>query len=164
MQYVIYLQFKNMQNYFMNRPATKEFYFFDDRDLRWARSGDVGYITPRGEIVICCREKEKYTDQSGNHIYPFEVERVINEYPSVTRSKVLKTFSNGEEVLSVHFTMSEAPTDIASVCRQMLAKCREAGLAVLPKLFKCRDSFPLNKGGKIDMVAMANEKEGYIIP
>lgn len=153
----------NMLNYFMNRSATKSFYFVDDHNLRWARSGDVGYITPRGEIVICCREKEKFTDRSGAHIYPFEVERVVNELPAITRSKALKMMYNNEEVLSVHFTMNETPSDVAAVCRQLLDKCRESGLAVLPKLFKYRDSFPLNKGGKMDMVAMAQETDGFII-
>ena len=70
---------------------------------------------------------------------------------------------NGEEVLALHFTIDEDLSDIMSVCNQILDKCREAELAVLPKLFKCRDSFPLNKGGKMDMVAMANESEGFII-
>lgn len=71
---------------------------------------------------------------------------------------------NGEEVLSLHFTMAEEASDITAVCQQMLEICRKEGLAVLPKLFKYRDTFPLNKGGKMDMVAMANETEGFIIP
>lgn len=153
-----------MLNYFMNRPATKGFYFTDDHNHRWAKSGDVGYITSRREIVICCREKEKCTDKSGAHIYPYEVERVVNELASITRSKALKMKYNGEEVLSLHFTMDKAPSDVAAVCDQILVKCREAGLAVLPSLFKYRDSFPLNKGGKMDMVAMANETDGFILP
>lgn len=152
----------NMQNYFMNRPATKDFYFNDDHGYRWGRSGDVGYITPRGEIIICCREKEKYTDKSGAHIYPFEVERVVNEFPGITRSKALKMNYQGEEVLSLHFTMNSIPSDPATVCEQLLEKCRESGLAVMPKLFKYRESFPLNKGGKMDMVAMAAETDGFI--
>lgn len=152
----------NMQNYFMNRPATKEFYFVDDQENRWARSGDVGYITRRGEIVICCREKEKYTDKTGAHVYPFEVEQVVNEFPGITRSKALKMSYKGEEELSLHFTMSEKPADISVVCHELYEKCKEAGLAVVPKLFKYRENFPLNKGGKMDMVAIASESDGYV--
>ncbi|MBR1676576.1 MAG: acyl--CoA ligase [Clostridia bacterium] len=152
----------NMQNYFMNRHATKEFYFFDDHGLRWARSGDVGYITSRGEIVICCREKEKFTDKNGAHVYPFEVERIVNELPNVTRSKALKMKYNGEEALSIHFTLSETPDDVEAFCKQIIEACKKSGLAVLPTLFKYRTGFPLNKGGKMDMVAMANETDGFI--
>lgn len=152
----------NMQNYFMNKAATKGFYFVDERNLRWARSGDVGYITPRGEVVVCCREKERFTDKSGAHVYPFEVERVVNEMPGVVRSKALKMTIDGVEELSVHFSMSEEPDDIPGACARILQGCREAGLAVLPTLFKYRERFPLNAGGKMDMVAMANERDGLL--
>ena len=152
-----------MSKYQLNKSATKEFFFKDDQGNRWGRTGDVGYILESGEVVICCRQKEQFTDENGKTIYPYEIERIVNTFSFVTRSKVLKTNLNGIDLLAVHMTVKKDTNNIETCFENIYKACQDAGLAILPKAFKCRESFPINKGGKMDMVAMSEENEGFFV-
>ena len=152
-----------MSKYQLNKSATKEFFFRDEQGNRWGRTGDVGYILESGEVVICCRQKEQFTDENGKTIYPYEIERIVNTFPDITRSKVLKTTLNGTNLLAVHVTVRKDTGDIEKLFKDIYKACQDADLPILPKAFKCRESFPINKGGKMDMVAMSEETEGFFI-
>ena len=152
-----------MSKYQLNKVATKEFFFRDEQGNRWGRTGDVGYVLESGEVVICCRQKEQFTDENGKTIYPYEIERIVNTFPGITRSKVLKTNLNGRNLLAVHITTDENLESAENLYKDIYEACKSANLAILPSAFKCRESFPINKGGKMDMVAMAEESEGFFI-
>ena len=153
----------SMSKYQLNKAATKEFFFRDEQGNRWGRTGDVGYILESGEVVICCRQKEQFIDENGKTIYPYEIEKIVNTFSGITRSKVLKACLDGKNLLAVHITMDEKPKDIEKLFKEIYNACENAGLPVLPQAFKYRESFPINKGGKMDMVAMSEEKDGFYL-
>ena len=153
-----------MKKYQLNKNATREFFYKDDDNNVWGRTGDVGYVRENGEVVICCRQKEMFTDETGVSIYPFEIERIINKMPGITRSKVLKMELDGKKILAVHFSLDYKPgsqEELEEIYNKMLEAIKAENAKILPKAFKYRESFPLNKGGKMDMVGMALEQDGF---
>jgi len=51
-------------------------------DMGWYDTGDLGYLTERGEIVVCGRLKDVII-MAGRNIYPTDIERAANRVPGV---------------------------------------------------------------------------------
>jgi acyl-CoA synthetase (AMP-forming)/AMP-acid ligase II len=54
----------------------------------WLRSGDLGHLTPEGNLVLVGRSTDLYI-RGGYNVYPLEVENVLSEHPSVGRVAVI---------------------------------------------------------------------------
>lgn len=151
-----------MSGYFMNKEATDEFFVKDDNGGIWGRTADIGYIMDNGEIVICCRTKEHFVDENGVGIFPFMIEDVIKRDENVKRCKVLATEYHGKKVLAAHLTLFHKVEDTGAYVRKLQEMCRaDKSLKILPSLYKIRETLPISQAGKIDMIAMAAETEGF---
>ncbi|MCW2546493.1 MAG: putative acyl-CoA synthetase [Mycobacterium sp.] len=54
----------------------------------WLRSGDLGFITARGDLTLVGRTGDMYI-RGGYNVYPLEVENVLLEHPLVAKAAVL---------------------------------------------------------------------------
>jgi fatty-acyl-CoA synthase len=62
---------------------------FDAQDTGgWLRTGDLGYRTEDGQLVICGRKKDVII-VSGRNIYPTEIERAVEEIDGVRKGGVI---------------------------------------------------------------------------
>ncbi|MDD3165759.1 MAG: class I adenylate-forming enzyme family protein [Oscillospiraceae bacterium] len=153
-----------MRAYFMDPAATEEFFVQDDKGGKWGKTGDVGYVAENGEIFICCRAKERFTDENGRRIFPFLIEDVIKTDPNIKRCKIVSTVYDGKPALAVHITLIHAVGNEDEYVSKLHEMCRaEKSLTILPKLYKIRPTLPISQAGKIDMIAMAAETEGFIV-
>ncbi len=59
----------------------------------WLRTGDLGELTPNGDLIIRGRKKEVIVTPEGLNIYPEDVEGILNTIDGVEESAVLD--SNG---------------------------------------------------------------------
>lgn len=57
-------------------------------DDGWLRTGDLGYRSPRGHLLLTGRRGEMYI-RGGYNVYPLEVERVLSTHPLVGESAVI---------------------------------------------------------------------------
>ncbi|KAL7289640.1 hypothetical protein TKK_0016370 [Trichogramma kaykai] len=73
-----------MTAYYKNPAATKE--VIDDDG--WCRSGDLGYFTEDGEIVITSRRKEVIICQN-DHVAPGIIEEILLKHPGVADAAVV---------------------------------------------------------------------------
>lgn len=126
------------------------------------RTGDIGYIMENGEIVICCRSRELYTNEKGESIFSFLIERVLVKDENVRCCKVLGMDYQGHSALAVHLCLNHQE-DPTALIKRLEAKLKEdKDVNILPDLYKIRDYFPISEAGKIDMVKMKSETDGFI--
>ncbi len=92
----------------------------------WLTTGDLGFLTEEGHLVLVGRESEMYI-RGGYNVYPAEVERVLAEDPSVAQVVVVGTPDPVLGEVGVAFVVptpgSEAPTleGLVTRCRGVLA-------------------------------------------
>lgn len=120
-----------------------------DRVLRdgWLMTGDIGYVDEDDDIYIVDRKKDIII-RGGFNVYPIEVEKILNEHPSVIEAGVvgIENEDMGEIVKAfVALQPGKIVTEeeLRHYCKEKLAsyKVPEA-IAFLPEL-------PANELGKV---------------
>lgn len=151
-----------MKEYLYNPKATREFFIRDNEGNRWARTGDLASIDEKGEITVYGRMKEKFTDENGAVLFPYMIERIIGDEENIYRLKMISTERDGKPCVALHIVPKSQPDDPKAYADKLYAMlCSDGSLSVLPKRIKLRPDFPMNDGGKVDMIAMAAEEEGF---
>ncbi|MBR3305623.1 MAG: AMP-binding protein [Lachnospiraceae bacterium] len=122
-----------------------------DRD-GWLHTGDLGYLTPDGYVVLSGRLKELII-RGGENIMPGEVETAITAFEGIAMVKVFGVPSDffGEEV-GACVLMKEGESFDEEKLRTFLAE-RLAKFKI-PAYFVVYDGFPLLGSGKIDGVKL----------
>ena len=151
-----------MKEYLYNPKATREFFIRDNEGNRWARTGDLASINEKGEITVYGRMKEKFVDESGAVLFPYMIERIIGDEENIYRLKMIATKRDGKPCVALHIVPKSQPDDPQAYADKLYAMLLSDGsLSVLPKRIKLRPEFPMNDGGKVDMISMAAEDEGF---
>jgi acyl-CoA synthetase (AMP-forming)/AMP-acid ligase II len=73
-----------MRGYWRDEEQTGK--AFDDDG--WLLSGDLGFLTPRGDLTLVGRTGDMYI-RGGYNVYPLEVENVLLEHPAVAKVAVV---------------------------------------------------------------------------
>jgi len=63
----------------------------------WFHTGDVGEMSPDGQLFIRGRKKEMIVTPEGLNVFPEDVERVLNHLPGVRDSAVVGIATGGQE-------------------------------------------------------------------
>jgi long-chain acyl-CoA synthetase len=63
----------------------------------WFHTGDIGEVSPDGQVFIRGRKKEMIVTPEGLNVFPEDVERVLNRQPGVRDSAVVGLGTDGEE-------------------------------------------------------------------
>lgn len=68
----------------------------------WYHTGDMGYLTPEGFLIITGRKKNTIITKNGKNIFPEELEAVLNRNPEIAESLVYaKARDKGDDLLTV---------------------------------------------------------------
>ena len=111
--------------YFKNEEATAEVLTEDG----WFRTGDMGVLDAEGSLFIKGRTKCMILGQSGQNIYPEEVETVINSQPYVVDSLVVE--DNGGLTALIYPDFQQGARD--GMNQEAFVKYMEGTLAELNK-------------------------------
>ena len=151
-----------MKGYLYNPMATREFFIRDNHGGRWCRTGDIASVDPDGEIRVYGRLKEKFTAENGAAVFPYMIEKALSGDDTILRVKMVTTSRDGKPVMAVHVVPKVPVTDPKAYADRIhdLLKA-DASLPALPGRIKIRPMFPMNSGGKLDMIAMAAETDGF---
>jgi long-chain acyl-CoA synthetase len=90
----------------------------------WFHTGDMGEMDESGRLVVRGRKKEMIVTPEGLHVFPEDVERVLDDLPGVRESAVVGLARDGQE--RVHAVLALEPgVSQAEVIRQANAKLEE---------------------------------------
>ena len=113
----------------------------------WLRTGDIGYLTPRGLLVLTDRSKDVIIS-GGSNIYPREVEEVLLLHPNVIEVAVLGRESAewGEDVcafvvVKTGYVLKKQDLDL--LCLQHIGRFKR------PKEYFFVENLPKNNTGKV---------------
>lgn len=113
----------------------------------WFMTGDMGYVDPDGYLYIVGRKQERII-RDGFHIYPFEIESVLQRHPGVKAVAVIGVADpqHGEAIKAFIVPQPEKCiqiNELRSFCQAHLAsyKC--------PTYFDIVERIPRNTAGKV---------------
>jgi long-chain acyl-CoA synthetase len=112
----------------------------------WLRTGDVGYMDPRGYVFLQDRKKDLIL-VSGFNVYPNEVEAVAATHPGVLEcAAVAEPDEHSGEVVALYVVPKDpklSEHDLIEYCRKSLAGYK------VPKHVYFRKELPKSNVGKI---------------
>jgi len=112
----------------------------------WLATGDMGLITPEGQLKIVDRVKDMIL-VSGFNVYPNEIEEVMAGHPGILESCAIGVPDEASGEAVKLFVVRKDP---ALTKEQLIAYCREnlTGYKI-PKHVEFRDALPKSPVGKI---------------
>ena len=110
-------------------------------------TGDLGYLTPDGDLVITDRKGDLIL-RGGANVYPAEVERVLYEHPRIAACAVvgLPDERLGERVVAAVVVQGDGEVTVNELrehCARSLARYK------IPEQFLFVDDLPRNAMGKV---------------
>ena len=113
----------------------------------WYRTGDIGYVTPDGVLILTDRLK-RVISRGGEKISPTEVENVVRRHPAVADVYVVGVPDAlyGEQVCAV---VTERPGVRLEVAELRAQLAEELSQFKVPKYIVCVPSLPLLGSGKL---------------
>jgi len=128
-------------------PQTLQPETFDPES--WFRTGDIGYLSPEGNLYITGRKKDLII-RGGINISPRSIENVLLEHEAVEQSAVISVPDEvyGEEIMAV--LKLRTGVSVEQVVQSLRDMCRERLSAVSqPRFYRVVDEFPLTSNGKV---------------
>lgn len=118
----------------------------------WFASGDLVRRDEDGHLFLMGRKKS-VINVAGMKVFPEEVERVLNEHPAVSRSRVIgrEHAQMGQvpvaEIIPADPALPPKPIELQRHCRALLSAYK------VPMQFKLVETLPLTASGKLKRVA-----------
>ena len=130
-----------VEDYYNNKNATK--IFFKDG---WFYSGDTGYLTKQGEIVLTGRNDERI-NLNGVKVNPSKIDRIIESYPDVKEAACFPlTKSDGRIILGAVFVSEQKKFDLKKLVDYLLIQSEQYPV---PEIFIQDNKIPRNYNYKI---------------
>ncbi len=113
----------------------------------WFRTGDIGYLTEGGNVVLTDRKKDMFI-VGGFNAYPAEIENLMSSHPSVGQVAVIGVPDERLGEVGLAFVIRRPGTEateaeIVAWCRDQMANYKA------PRHVRFVDSLPLNASGKV---------------
>ena len=153
-----------MLGYFNNEKATNEIIRVHEDGRDWIHTGDIGYMSEDGMLFIDGRIKRMIIRNDGFKVFPFNIETAIKSHEDVEECIVVgvrdSKYSQGylpmaHIVLKRQHDKSERliRKEILNLCREKLPEYAQ------PINLKFRKELPYTSIGKVDFVALQEERE-----
>ncbi|WP_196258141.1 class I adenylate-forming enzyme family protein [Pelagibacterium limicola] len=136
-----------MSRYLNNKDATEAFYWHDETDALFHRTGDIGQFDADGYLMLRDRKKDVIIS-GGFNIYASDLEHTLLEHPDVDDAAVIAIPSEswGETPLGLIVVRSGATRSAAEVLEWSNAR-----LSKMQRLtaIEIRDALPRSATGKL---------------
>lgn len=127
----------------------------------WFDTGDLGYITESGEIVVTGRS-DRTIKSGGETIDLNRIEKVLLEMESISEAVVLSRDDEKWGRRPIAFIVSsDAGLNIDSVSEEIASAL---GKIYIPDIIEIIDEFPLTATGKYDIPALRARFSGLLTP
>lgn len=143
-----------MREYYKKADETAEA-LLNIEGTTWLKTGDLGYVTQAGELVISGRLKRIYwtlaKDGVGYRVYPMKIERVISKHENVESVAVVGVKHEERAYLSIAYLKLKDEQKKNSTISEVKEMCSlELNENSLPYRYRVIDKLPTTKAGKID--------------
>ncbi len=131
-----------MKGYYERPEATRE----TIADDGWMQTGDLGYLTSDGNVVVAGGRLRDMIIRGGENIYPVEIENLLRTHPAVSDIAVFGVPDRyyGEIVAAaVQLQDKTSVRDLQQFCEGRIARFK------IPSCVYCVDNFPLTASGKV---------------
>ena len=131
-----------MQGYYQRALETAETISADG----WLRTGDLGYMTPEGRLVVAGGRLRDMIIRGGENIYPAEIENLLREHVAIAEIAVFAIADSyyGEVVgAAVKASGSVTAASLSSFCQGRIARFK------IPSRYFTVEAFPMTASGKI---------------
>lgn len=131
-----------MIEYFRLPDATADSFTADG----WLKSGDLGEMTPGGELRMTGGRLKDMIIRGGENIYPVEIENTLGQHPRVLEVAVFAIPDKhlGEIVAAAIVCAGlPSPGELSAFCGERIARYK------VPSVYYRVDEFPLTPSGKI---------------
>lgn len=127
----------------------------EENGIRWMHTGDLGYITEDGALIISGRIKRILysvgADQVPYRIYPMQIESVLSKHPSVKKCSVVGRKDGERGYLPIAFVVLDSSESQKDILDQLKVLCKELlPENAIPYEFRFVESLPLTPVGKVD--------------
>lgn len=132
----------------------------------YIRTKDIGYMDEDGCFFIDERKGRSFARVDGFKVKPSEIEKPIEEHPMVKRARIVGYYD--ERMKGVmpmchlvlednNLTMDEQIKLVEEIVYTYIIGNPEMNSRQIPAKFKIREAMPLNKGNKVDDIALRAE-------
>ena len=138
--------------YYNDQEATRQAWTEDG----WFRTGDLGMIDEKGNLVIVGRKKDMII-RGGANIYPIEVENLLITHPKILQVAIVKMPDSvlGEKACA--YVVPRQGQDFTFDEMISFLKAKEIALYKLPERLEIVDAMPMVGGGqKVDKNLLRN--------
>ncbi len=136
-----------MTGYYKNPEATARVITPDG----WFRTGDLGYLDPRGNLYIRGRIKNLILGTNGENIYPEEIESIINSIEYIEESLVVK--QKDKLVAYVNINLQELENKFIELNNKAIKICNESADELLSEIQTFVNQ-RVNRYSRIQMVVL----------
>lgn len=121
----------------------------------WLHTGDLGFLDNDGYLTLMGRSKDMIV-VVGGHVYPTELEHLINSHPRVTNSAVFAV-PDRDGIEQVHaVVVRHTDADVGE--QELRALIREVrGPMYVPAQISFADALPLTSAGKPDKTMLGQQ-------
>lgn len=109
-----------MKGYYKNPEASAEVMTEDG----WFKTGDLGYLSAKGDLFIRGRIKNLIIGTNGENIYPEEIETIINSIECIEESLVVKQAD--KLVAYVKINLQELENTLLKLNEKVINVCNES--------------------------------------
>ena len=159
-----------MIKYHNNDKLTEEYWFVDKNDLKWSKTGDIGYVGTDGILYYCGRAND-YSVINNEKIYNFDIKKIIMEDGLVTDCEVVSKEIDNENYLCAHIIFEDGIYNFKKselIIRKRITAIQERlyeeyqNNNMVPEYIKIRLEFPTARSTKRDMPAIKKENKGFV--
>jgi acyl-CoA synthetase (AMP-forming)/AMP-acid ligase II len=143
--------FNVMRGYFEDPEATAEAVDPDG----WLATGDIGSLTPAGDLRITDRKKDMFI-VGGFNVYPAEVENMLSSHPAVAQVAIVGAPDPRQGEVGKAFVVLRPGASVTEDALIGWARERMANYKV-PRQVVFRSALPVNAAGKVEKFVLRQE-------
>lgn len=154
-----------MECYYQKDEENDKVFITDKYGRKWFRTGDMGMINEKGELIITGRLKRIFVC-GVTKVYPPELEEIIMEIEGIKKCVVtgvnderLRTVPKVHLIKEQHCSYSNQ--EIETIINEQIKE--RVGEEAVPKYYSFDNDFLYTPSGKVDFTAMTNNDNQKIL-
>ena len=148
----------SLMTMYFNHPRETDDVMWVENHVRWLRTGDLGYVSKDGHLIITGRIKRILWAMSGDvvyRVYPMAIEKVISSHAAIKQCAVVGKADGDRGYLVVAYIVlynsderQQVQMELAELCRKELPETS------WPYVYHPMDKLPTTPAGKVDFRAL----------
>lgn len=154
-----------MERYYQKDEENDKVFITDKYGRKWFRTGDMGMINEKGELIITGRLKRIFVC-GVTKVYPPELEEIIMKIEGIKKCVVtgvndekLRTVPKVHLIKEEHFSYSNQ--EIETIINEQIKE--RVGEEAVPKYYSFDNDFLYTPSGKVDFTAMTKNDNQKIL-